>query len=330
MAKLYAHVQADPPAPSAMRPDLPHALDQLVLRALAKNPDERPQSAGDLGRLAIAAAEGASTPPLQGSVAAGDAAPSAMRPTSERTPATVTEPAREPEPARTPALPWTPPPGSSPPPATWPEPKRRGGGGMAIAIVVAAAILTLGGVAAALIATGTLGGKDEKQAAATAPQKVVTGATPASDASETTPAAPVSGVELESYVSPSYSAELPAGWTIVKDYEDMGAFFETRRTNGDMTILVDTSPGTSGDPRQTAVDQEATGDPSYKRLRWRYFALNGVQAFEWAFAKDGERRDDILFYLGGDGYGVLGKGPPDKYREVLALTRQVAESIQPR
>jgi hypothetical protein len=203
---------------------------------------------------------------------------------------------------------------------------------MPIAIVVAAAILTLGGVAAALVATGTLGGGQKKRAAATLAQKTVTAAAEnASSASKPAAGAtPASSIELESYVSPSYTAELPAGWTVEKDYADMGAFFETRRTNGEMTILIDTTPASSGDPRQTAVGQEPTGNATYRRLRWQYFDLNGVQAFEWAFAKDGDRRDDILFYLGGDGYGVLGKGPPRRYRYVLATTRRVAESVQPR
>ena len=38
-AKLWAHLAADPPRPSALRPDLPAALDRVVQRALAKHPD---------------------------------------------------------------------------------------------------------------------------------------------------------------------------------------------------------------------------------------------------------------------------------------------------
>jgi len=50
------HLSQTPEPPSAKRPNLPHDLDLLVMRALAKDPDERYQSAeemdGDLERIA--------------------------------------------------------------------------------------------------------------------------------------------------------------------------------------------------------------------------------------------------------------------------------------
>jgi serine/threonine protein kinase len=48
MAKLWAHVQDPPPAPSLKRPGLPKAFDDVVARATAKNPDERYSKASDL------------------------------------------------------------------------------------------------------------------------------------------------------------------------------------------------------------------------------------------------------------------------------------------
>ncbi len=47
-AKLWAHLNADPPAPSRIRPELPGALDDVVRRGLAKDPDARFQSAAEL------------------------------------------------------------------------------------------------------------------------------------------------------------------------------------------------------------------------------------------------------------------------------------------
>jgi predicted Ser/Thr protein kinase len=264
MAKLFAHVQAEPPAPSSARPDLPRAIDEVVLSALAKDPAERPQSAGDLGRQARAAVRGASQP----------------------------------------------------------SPERRGPG-LAIAIVLAAAILTLGGLAAALIGTGAIGGKGKKEAAATVPAKTTTVTGPATSGASSS----AGGVALGPVVTPAYTAELPVGWKVDLDYHDMGAYFRTRRSHGGMTILIDTTPNVSGDPKTTAVSQVPSGDPSYHQLRWRYTTVNGARAFDWAFAKSGERREDLLFYSGGNGYGVLGTGPPAKYHAVLALTRQVADSI---
>jgi serine/threonine-protein kinase len=49
---MYAHLNTEPPAPSSVRPDLPHGLDQVVLRGLAKNPDERYATAGELAAAA--------------------------------------------------------------------------------------------------------------------------------------------------------------------------------------------------------------------------------------------------------------------------------------
>ncbi|MFD9343557.1 protein kinase, partial [Streptomyces sp. NPDC060049] len=46
-----AHAEEIPSAPSAHRPDIPSGLDVLTLRLLAKNPDERPQTATELRDL---------------------------------------------------------------------------------------------------------------------------------------------------------------------------------------------------------------------------------------------------------------------------------------
>ena len=56
-AKLWAQLSAPPPVPSAVRRGLPAQFDVAVARAMAKEPDERYPSAGDLGRAARAAAE---------------------------------------------------------------------------------------------------------------------------------------------------------------------------------------------------------------------------------------------------------------------------------
>src|ERR671922_752563 len=74
-AKLWAHLADTPPRPSEARPQLPAELDTVVLRALAKNPDDRYPSAGDLGRAARSAAglPGDSAP--ERTVARGAAAP---------------------------------------------------------------------------------------------------------------------------------------------------------------------------------------------------------------------------------------------------------------
>jgi tRNA A-37 threonylcarbamoyl transferase component Bud32 len=48
VAVLYAHLHDAPPPASELRPGLPRAIDVSLARALAKQPDERPSSAGEL------------------------------------------------------------------------------------------------------------------------------------------------------------------------------------------------------------------------------------------------------------------------------------------
>ena len=55
LEKLWAHVHESPPALSAVRPELPRALSEVLSRAMAKDPDERPATAGRFARDATAA-----------------------------------------------------------------------------------------------------------------------------------------------------------------------------------------------------------------------------------------------------------------------------------
>jgi basic membrane lipoprotein Med (substrate-binding protein (PBP1-ABC) superfamily)/DNA-binding SARP family transcriptional activator/tRNA A-37 threonylcarbamoyl transferase component Bud32 len=59
---MYAHLQEPPPLVTGERPDLPHEIDRVVGRAMAKSQDDRPRSAGELAADA-ARALGAELPP---------------------------------------------------------------------------------------------------------------------------------------------------------------------------------------------------------------------------------------------------------------------------
>jgi YVTN family beta-propeller protein len=74
-ATLWAHVHEPPPSLHALAPDAPRALQAVLERALAKDPDDRFGSAGDLGRAALAAVGRAPAPRAERVVATGDAAP---------------------------------------------------------------------------------------------------------------------------------------------------------------------------------------------------------------------------------------------------------------
>jgi serine/threonine-protein kinase len=74
VAIAYQHVREDPAPPSTSEPDLPPDLDAVVLKALAKNPDNRYQSAqemrDDLDRV-LAGTKVLATPVLRGQAAGG-------------------------------------------------------------------------------------------------------------------------------------------------------------------------------------------------------------------------------------------------------------------
>jgi pSer/pThr/pTyr-binding forkhead associated (FHA) protein/predicted Ser/Thr protein kinase len=70
-----AHLNAPVPSPRELRPDLPPEFDEVIGRAMAKDPDDRYPSAGDLGQAALVAAGGMRRASEWSVVATGEAAP---------------------------------------------------------------------------------------------------------------------------------------------------------------------------------------------------------------------------------------------------------------
>ena len=74
MAVMWAKVHEAPTLASKFRPDLPREFDDVLGRALSRDPKDRYQSAGDLGRAALAAAKGEAATEPERTVARGAAA----------------------------------------------------------------------------------------------------------------------------------------------------------------------------------------------------------------------------------------------------------------
>lgn len=74
-AVLYAHLNDEPPSLHAVRGDLPGGIDAVLARGMAKEPEERPASAGELVEEAAAVVgsgpAAASRPPSRGPLAHG-------------------------------------------------------------------------------------------------------------------------------------------------------------------------------------------------------------------------------------------------------------------
>ncbi|MDX6581674.1 MAG: hypothetical protein QOI10_858 [Solirubrobacterales bacterium] len=105
VAKMYAHLQEEPPRVSMLRPELPRELDLIVGRALDKDPAQRYPSAGDFARAVSAAVSGQPTVEAERSVAVGAAAPGPPEATTsaERNLAAIAEEEAASEPMTVPA-----------------------------------------------------------------------------------------------------------------------------------------------------------------------------------------------------------------------------------
>jgi hypothetical protein len=87
---LFAHLTEPPPRPSELRPDLPAALDEVIARGMAKDPDQRPSSASGLlleARRALGVTPARAD--AEDAQSAGAAAAAATRPAAIATPGTT-------------------------------------------------------------------------------------------------------------------------------------------------------------------------------------------------------------------------------------------------
>jgi predicted Ser/Thr protein kinase len=333
VAKMFAHMNEPPAAVSALVPDAGWGFDAVVARALAKAPEQRYPSAGDLGRAALAAAAGQQTTVPERSVAAGGAAPvTHPQPTAaaparpaQQTGATAQLPVTGP-----PAPAYAPPaaPTYAPPPASsskWPI------------VAICATVLLVGGVAIALAAGGVFKSKTsapEKQTTVVIRQPVA-GQTSAMPTATVTTPAPAPEPEPEpsgtaTYRAPTYAADYPAGWTVVSDNADKGPYTETKlqSPDGSAAVLIDRTPGDPQDPQLEAADVESqtAKTPGYRRIAFEPTTLGGRPAWKWVFELPSGRRVDYFTNLAGGRFAVLGSGPD--YATAQTAARAVAASLR--
>ena len=71
IAKLWAHIADPPPSPFELAPDTPRALAGVVERCMEKDPEDRFQTAGSMGRAALSAVPGLGDTGARARIAAG-------------------------------------------------------------------------------------------------------------------------------------------------------------------------------------------------------------------------------------------------------------------
>ncbi|ORA93804.1 hypothetical protein BST27_28560, partial [Mycobacterium intermedium] len=177
--QIAAHLSLDPPRPSHIRPQVPVAFDDVIATGMAKNPDERYQSAN---ALAVAARQALATPSSP-SLAASTRRHNPPPPPPPRTQPTI--PAPRPQPG--------PPAQYSPQPLAYPtaEPTRLGGGriaAIAAAVVIVAVVGIVGGYLLSRPGTTSQSPVTAQTSATVEPSTPALPATPAEPTTTTTTA----------------------------------------------------------------------------------------------------------------------------------------------
>jgi hypothetical protein len=133
------------------------------------------------------------------------------------------------------------------------------------------------------------------------------------------------------YQAPGYNALLPLGWRFTEKYAPASPRRFVTKMAGPMglSVLIDTTRHARGNPATSArtLENLYRGLTGYRRVAFHRTARAGADAFEWSFDFGGLRSTDILFYRGGDGYGVLAVGSPRRAGEIRAVALEVSRSV---
>ncbi len=143
---MMAHVEQPPPSAVAAMPGLPPAFDEVIGRAMAKDPNQRYTSAGDLGEAALVAAGEQRQAGAESIVATGDAAFAEALRSAQSPPAAAPAPAQAPAPvqAQAPLQPQAPAAASAPDTAAQkPAKAAKGKGGNAVPFLIAVGVLVV-------------------------------------------------------------------------------------------------------------------------------------------------------------------------------------------
>jgi protein kinase-like protein len=312
-AKLWAHVNDAPPRPSDHAADVPQALDPVIARALAKDPDERHLSAGDFARAVDAALGGAAVSIPEGSVATGhalgDAASTQLAAQPRQRPPTSTRVA----PAGA---------GSADPSAVA-RPRHTG----RWAAIAGALVLAGGGlIAATQLGSGSSGGPGAGTALPTRP------------AGAALPPA-VGGVTSRppttAYAGADFAARVPAGWHIVENEVPMSGFKESRWVSDIYPaayLRVDYNPrsGKTAQQRAQLVENLASRTSGYTVLAFGPGDLPQPGSWRWIFRLPAVKRVDYFFNSCAGDFAVLGSAGPRRFTALQATFRQFAASVAPR
>ncbi|HEX5988686.1 MAG TPA: serine/threonine-protein kinase [Solirubrobacterales bacterium] len=310
MQKLWRKANEGPPP---LERGGSHAFDSVLARALAREPEQRYRSAGDLGRAASRAAGARGEAPTERSVATGVAAAGLLE---------AATPPRPPRPFR--ATPYDRPTIQMPQAEAG---RKRGRSALAGTAIVICAVAIAGGlVTGALLLAGDGGTRSSTIVRKEPAAEVTTTTSAGEEGEEAAEATDFEGEESEVEASTSsaggrepfygsfYSVTVPAGWE-QEDFEEWasdGSYIENtwKSPDGSAALKIDMSPGEPKDATESAEiiaeDLEAAGETVYAINR--DVVRGGMFGTELAFSADSERpeRSDFFFELGDNSFAVLG------------------------
>jgi predicted Ser/Thr protein kinase len=290
VAKLYAHVSEPPPRASAVAPDVSRDVDGVITRAMAKDPDFRFPSAGDMGRAALAAATGTPVAEPEHTVATGEAAPATEpapppvtpAPTKPATPsagepestveasaAQPTAPAGEP-----PAEPAAEPPTAAAAPSQPGRPSRAGGRRRLAAL---AAVLAVGAVVAVAVVALSGGGGGDATSASTGGGGGASGGGQSASAVD---------IKFEPFTASAFTVKVPKGWDKVADEISIGqsvTWTALASPDEQMNVQIQYGPSEPAIEAANRARGEREKDPDYRPLTFEQTTVGGREAVLYGF-----------------------------------------------
>ncbi|CAN5477202.1 hypothetical protein BH20ACT18_BH20ACT18_10880 [soil metagenome] len=354
VAKMWAHLNNPPPTLGDKAPHVAAAFDPVLQRSLAKDAAHRYPSAGDLGRAAVAAANGGLVTEPERSVARGEAATglAGMRiedpnhtasvpwqPPATTPPGPNRETRLDPVVARAPLVPR--PPAAE---ATTAVLDRRSSSKLPL-ILAMVALLAVGGLGAAL-ASGAISNGGSGSGGDTAdnePQSKTGEGPPRDPALDRNPKSPPRGGEtspgpggtaapaFEPFAGDSYEMEVPAGWTAEQtDTDENGDGTRLRSKwispGRGVFLIVDHTPYEPASPKGFLDRSSDTSGPRSVSLP----TGTSAQAFR------GRNEDcpggcvDYIVDTSGGGFGIYAGAQTDADLELAEqVARHAAETLQP-
>jgi serine/threonine protein kinase len=318
MAVMYAKVHEPPLLPGQIDPTLPREFDEVIHRALARDPEDRYPSAGDFGRAAIAAAHGERATGPERTVARGAAARSGAYEPTQATPVPE-HPTRVMQTHRS---------------------RNR-------AAVVGAILAGLGIVAVAAILISSSGSSDsgpskaeasvgKKQRKTKEPEAKASASEVPAREEEVQPAISSKAANvasLEPFQGNLYSAEVPVEWTAEEVETHPSTYYESHWRNPDdenTSVLIDSqvhNETTDAVEDAEGVREETAQTAGYQELAFEETTLQGQQAVRWVFEVEEDRRVDYFVISCGIGFGVLGSTSPSTFGHWAPTFHAVANSV---